>query len=304
MATTIPVTVIPNRATNLKNINMSPILVPSFVDMQFSRVTANKPNNATPLLIQALTFSASAPIAALTRYSPMIIDIMAVEPGFNTITAHHVNKNPNNSPNIFDRYTCAPPFKGIAPPNSAYEEAPVHASMPAIAHTINAAPGDPAFALTWLGLENMPDPIINPTINDNPFRYVNVLCFSRLPPPNAVCPSEAEIGAPIGAYPFPVVEDRGNRFEEKSKAEETDNVRPWAPGRPFAAGFRASSGSSSSRESFREEDMPDREEVEDVEVRGPGELDARLASSRESRAWGWRLEYGDIISSLRKEAEN
>jgi len=30
--------------------------------------------------------------------------------------------------------------------------------------------------------------------------------------------------------------------------------------------------------------MPDREEVEDVDVRGPGEEDARLASSRESRA--------------------
>src|SRR5277367_4035502 len=101
----------------------------------------------------------------------------------------------------------------------------------------------------------MPDPIINPTINDNPFRYVNVLCFSKLPPPNAVCPSDADIGAPIGAYPLPVVEDRGKRFEEKSKAEETENARPWAPGRPFAAGLRSSRGSSSSRESFRDEDI-------------------------------------------------
>ena len=67
-------------------------------------------------------------------------------------------------------------------------------------------------------------------------------------------------------------------------------MRPWAPGRAFAAGLRSSRGSSSSRESFRDEDMPDREEVEEVDVRGPGELDARLASSRESRAWGWRLE--------------
>ena len=85
----------------------------------------------------------------------------------------------------------------------------------------------------------------------------------------------------------------------KSKAEETEKVLPWAPGRPFAARLRSSRGSSSSRESFREEEMPDREEAEDVEVRGPGELDARLASSRESRARGCRLEYGDIISSLR-----
>jgi len=45
----------------------------------------------------------------------------------------------------------------------------------------------------------MPDPIINPTINDNPFRYVNVLCFSSDPPPNAVGPFETDIGAPIGA---------------------------------------------------------------------------------------------------------
>jgi hypothetical protein len=95
-----------------------------------------------------------------------------------------------------------------------------------MAQTINAAPGDPAFVLTWLGLEKMPDPIINPTINDKPFKYVKVLCFSRLPPPKAACPSDAEVGAPIGAYPLPVVEDRGNRFEEKSKAEEIEEVRP------------------------------------------------------------------------------
>jgi len=136
----------------------------------------------------------------------------------------------------------------------------------------------------------MPDPMINPTINDNPFIYVSVLCFSRLPPPNTVCPSEAEIGAPIGAYPLPVVADNGKRFEEKSKAEETEKARPWPAGRPFAAGLRSSRGSSSSRDSFRDEDMPDREEVVDVDVLGPGELDARLANSSESRAWGCRLE--------------
>jgi hypothetical protein len=99
----MPITVTPSNAMNFMNINMSPILVPNFVDMQLSNVTANNPTNATLLLIQELTFSASAPINARTKYSPMIIEMMAVDPGFNTITAHHVNRNPNSSPNIFDR---------------------------------------------------------------------------------------------------------------------------------------------------------------------------------------------------------
>ena len=103
MATTIPIIVTPSKAINLKNINMSPTRVPTFVDTQFMNVTANSPNNATALLIQGLTLSASAPTIARTRYSPKIIAIMAVEPGFSTTTAHHVNKNPNSSPNIFDR---------------------------------------------------------------------------------------------------------------------------------------------------------------------------------------------------------
>lgn len=38
--------------------------------------------------------------------------------------------------------------------------------------------------------------------------------------------------------------------------------------------------------------MPEREEEDEEDVRGPGELEAKLASSRLSRAWGWRLEYG------------
>jgi hypothetical protein len=69
----------------------------------------------------------------------------------------------------------------------------------------------------------------------------------------------------------------------KSKAEEMLKVRPW-PGRPLAAGFMSSSGSSCSSESLRDEEIPEREEEDDEEVRGPGELEARLASSRESRA--------------------
>jgi hypothetical protein len=41
---------------------------------------------------------------------------------------------------------------------------------------------------------------------------------------------------------------------------------------------------------LREELMPEREDVVETELRWPGELEARLASSRESRACGWRLE--------------
>lgn len=65
----------------------------------------------------------------------------------------------------------------------------------------------------------------------------------------------------------------------KSKTEELEYDR--LP-RVFAAGFRASRGSSASRESFLEDEIPDREEDEDVLA--PGELEARLANSRESRA--------------------
>lgn len=88
----------------------------------------------------------------------------------------------------------------------------------------------------------------------------------------------------MGAYPLPLVEDRGKRFCVKSNAEDTEYDR--LP-RSRLVGFRSSRGSSSSRDSLREEDMPDREE--EVDVRGPGELEARLANSRESRAWGCKL---------------
>lgn len=64
--------------------------------------------------------------------------------------------------------------------------------------------------------------MIKPTINDNPFKKVKVLCFSNEPPPSVACPFEEDIGAPMGAYPFPVVEDRGYRFGVKSKAEDTE----------------------------------------------------------------------------------
>jgi len=102
-------------------------------------------------------------------------------------------------------------------------------------------------------------------MRDNPFIYVRDLCFSNEPPPNAVGWSEADIGAPMGAYPFPCVEDKGNRFWVKSKAEDTEKERLWrAMGLPRLAKLLLSRGSSCSRESFLEEEIPDREEEEEV----------------------------------------
>ena len=97
-ATTMPVIMMPKRATNLKNMNTSPIRVPSLVDIQFNVVTTTRPSSATPLLIQVLTSSASAPTTARTMYSPKIIEMMAAEPGLNTKTAHHMNRKPKSSP--------------------------------------------------------------------------------------------------------------------------------------------------------------------------------------------------------------
>ena len=67
--------------------------------------------------------------------------------------------------------------------------------------------------------------MINPTINDNPFRYVKVLFLSSDAPPIVVCGFVEDIGAPMGAYPLPVDEDKGKRFEEKSKTDETEKDR-------------------------------------------------------------------------------
>lgn len=102
-ATTMPVTVTPMRATNLKNIRRSPMRVAILVEMQLKRVTARSPPKATPLLIHGLTCTTSAPTNARTTYSPKIIAIIAADPGFNTSTAHHVKRNPVNSPNILER---------------------------------------------------------------------------------------------------------------------------------------------------------------------------------------------------------
>lgn len=80
--------------------------------------------------------------------------------------------------------------------------------------------------LTWLGDEKMPDPIIKPTIRDRPLRYVRVLYFSKDPPPRPPLGLPAVVGAPMGAYPAPVVEERGKRFAAKSNVDETEYDRP------------------------------------------------------------------------------
>lgn len=81
---------------------------------------------------------------------------------------------------------------------------------------ISAAPGEPALTLTWLGDEKMPDPMISPTISDSPLRYVSVLCFSSDPPPSPPVGRPADADAPMGAYPAPVVAERGKRLAVKS----------------------------------------------------------------------------------------
>jgi hypothetical protein len=41
--------------------------------------------------------------------------------------------------------------------------------------------------------------------------------------------------------------------------------------------------------------MPEREDAVETELWRPGELEAKLASSRESRACGWRLAYVGMV---------
>lgn len=132
-----------------------------------------------------------------------------------------------------------------------------------------------------------------PTTNDNPFRYVSVLFRSNEPSAIPSCRPSAE-GVPKGAYP-PAVCDSGKRALPKSKAEEMEYDRADL-GRPesrFACECELDRGSSSSRESLREEEMPEGEdEAEDLPA-DSGEEDAREASSRESRG-AWRL--SDLVS--------
>lgn len=134
---------------------------------------------------------------------------------------------------------------------------------------------------TLAGLEKIPEPIISPITRLRPFKNVKLLCFSSDPPlRTCVASSPPAAGVPMAVYP-PLVCERGKRFEAKSKAEETEYERSCLPlVAPFAPdGARAS---SSEKESFREEGVPDAEE--DIEERREGVVvDAREASSRESR---------------------
>ena len=124
----------------------------------------------------------------------------------------------------------------------------------------------------------MPEPMIAPTTSETPFRYVSDLCFSNETPLRSAGVVE---GRPRAVYP-PVVDERGNRFEAKSKAEETEYERWWVFGRPLAARLEEERGSSFESDNLRDEDMPEGEEGVDVCVE-VGVEEARDASSRESR---------------------
>lgn len=124
----------------------------------------------------------------------------------------------------------------------------------------------------------MPDPIISPTINDSPFKYVMVLCFSRDAPFRSM---RVEVGVPRAEY-APTVVESGKRLEAKSNADDTEYDRPWVVRRGVSAGRFAEMGLSSERETLREEASPEREE--DCDLRDEvGEEEAREASSSESR---------------------
>src|SRR5947207_5580220 len=96
------------------------------------------------------------------------------------------------------------------------------------------------------------------------------------------CSAPGIDGAPSGAYP-PVVEVRGNSAGVKSKADETEyeRVRPGT-----FVGLPLSKGSSFSRDSRREDAIPESED--DSEVRPiSGSDEASEASSSESREGFW-----------------
>lgn len=99
--------------------------------------------------------------------------------------------------------------------------------MPAIVHAISAAPGDPAFVLTWLGDEKMPEPMMEPMMRERPLRNVRDLCFSR---ERLLMSRGPARGAPSTLYPA-AVEESGKRFDAKSNAEETEKERLWGGGR-------------------------------------------------------------------------
>ena len=102
-----------------------------------------------------------------------------------------------------------------------------------------------------------------------------------------------DAGVPRAVYPA-TVDERGKRFDAKSKAEDTEKERSCGGGRGVVSWSFGASGSSAEKETLREELMPEAEEdTEFLEV--PGVEEARDASSRESRGaceeGGFRLEY-------------
>ena len=236
----------------------SELLVPNFVLVQLISVTNASPPIAMPLLIHGEASMLFAPVSAVSMYSPKMIAMIAALPGFKTVTAHHVNRNPAHSPNILLKYTCAPPFNGIAPPNSAYEAAPVQASKPAIAQTMSAAPRDPALELTAAGEEKMPEPMIKPTTSESPFKKVKLLFLSKL----CWAPDSKPWGVPgvpSGAYPPAPEALRGKSALLKSKALETEKLRLSMPG-----SGRAEVGVvSSSKDSSLELGAPEEEDSSD-----------------------------------------
>jgi hypothetical protein len=161
--------------------------------------------------------------------------------------------------------------------------------MPATTQTIKDAPGDPAFLFTCDGEEKMPLPITSPMTSDSPFRYVRLLFLSNEPPLSALVGSSAGFdGAPNAVYPCAVL-DRGKRFGAKSNAEDTlyERLCRGLLG-SWPAGFSSLNGSSSSKESLRDEGAPETEDSSEVRREGCEE-EAREASSSESRVGGGRL---------------
>lgn len=69
----------------------------------------------------------------------------------------------------------------------------------------------------------MPEPIINPTTKDRPFKNVKVLFFSKFCKfPRRSRDNETAEGFPKAVYPPPDVEERGKRAGVKSNADDTE----------------------------------------------------------------------------------
>lgn len=130
--------------------------------------------------------------------------------------------------------------------------------------------------------------MINPITRDSPLRKVKLLCFSKPPPFNACVGSiDCDVGPPRAVYPAPAVEESGNKFDAKSKVEDTvEWERPCRV--PFAA-LLSASGSSSLNDSLRDEGAPEGDDSPDSRLE-PCDEDAKEASSRESRG-GWDEEW-------------